>query len=725
MIDVKDLHQGMRDQGYICTPLFATQVASALSSKPTRGVILKGPAGVGKSFLPEVIAKVLDVEMFWHQLSPGTHETDLLLKMYPSESTKAGMTVVKSTIYEAAVASQKGMVLLVLDEWDKSRPSADGMFLDFFQSGRLPLPPQNGVKIKANLDNLLIIITMNDERNVTEPFLRRFSKIDIEQLAPTLVLRALQDTHPDHPYLENALSLYCRALVSEMTKPVTIQELRQLLDAISSLGKYADWNTLVFQFVTKEEENHIMLKNAENLDLEDEDLLRGIRRSAKLDSSAYGNLPTQDNEVDVVKPMLPRISEVRKWKTNIVETTFEDIGDCYGILEKTEDAYTKMALLGDSTDNPSDFGWIKNCSTTLALEKPVDLDLFLNRREMMDGGWGLHEWFRAVRELNHGYSTSDIDETKQTGEIMFRLPFVERSEFIRLVRYQGHIINKMTSDEVISRGVFPLERDRGGRNKIHTSEVNFRWRKEKGIDVIVPLSGMVYFRDIWETSTRSSLIADGTGRREDVYCASNNFFNEQKTVPLANMRSMRHFSNVARYGLTRFPDRRGILWQKLNDILLKTPGVVCTETDVVNPGLHLFFPTDWVESKSITIGRYKEPFSGTFYCEVRINGSLDHSTQLVFSEYSSGSIPVYVPVFCKSRKLLNKLTSGKNRWKRSTKHTRTIMYKGLHFTTCGNAMGYFWSCYPCYIGNGNSTRRDMASMLCRMRYYQDKYNGFK
>ena len=63
-IDVKSLYDGMQSKGYICSPLFVTQVASGLNSKPTRGVMLHGPAGVGKSFLPEVLAEVLDVKMF-------------------------------------------------------------------------------------------------------------------------------------------------------------------------------------------------------------------------------------------------------------------------------------------------------------------------------------------------------------------------------------------------------------------------------------------------------------------------------------------------------------------------------------------------------------------------------------------------------------------------------------------------------------------------------------
>tara|TARA_Y100000310_G_scaffold84285_1_gene81083 strand:+ start:11431 stop:13626 length:2196 start_codon:yes stop_codon:yes gene_type:complete len=731
MIDVKVLHEGMRDNGYICTPLFATQVASALSSRPTRGVILKGPAGVGKSFLPEVIAKVMDIEMFWHQLSPGTHETDLLLKMYPSSSTRAGITVEKSTIYEAAIASQKKKVLLVLDEWDKSRPSADGMFLDFFQSGRLPLPPQDGKKISANLDNLLIIITMNDERAVTEPFLRRFSKIDIEQLAPTLVYKALRDTHPDHPYLENAIALYCRALVSEMEKPVTIQELRQLLDAISSLGKYADWNTLVLQFITKEPENHVLLKDAESIDLEDQDHLIGVGGiNTMLSNKAYGSLPVQENDEQPVKPTLPKVSKIRKWKTDIDDTAFEDLGnDCFGVVEKTPDTYTKLAMLGNATDNPSDLDWIKNCSSSLALKKPIDLDKHIIRHDICCGGFPLNDSFGAVKDQNQQQKTSGVDEKLTSGEIMFRLPFVERSEFMRMVKWQGHILKSMTSNEIISRAQVG---ENGRSVQAPKYDINFRWRKNKGIDVIVPVAGMQWFRTLWQTGRRSYIIDDGQG---DYLHPANDFFvahmSGGRRVPWAHVRSLRHYSNVAKYGLTVVSDHRGTLFQKTaREIQRLERKVFCSSTDEVNPDEHFYHPTDWVCSNAISIGRWENRI-GDMVCEVRINGS--YSLEVAIEITQSGyALPFYVPVKCNARKLLRALSRGigfgTNRFYRNTgvNQPATVRHNRLNFTSCGDSIGYFWSNITPAVGDSRATwKRRLSTMMRRLDYYQRKYNGFK
>ena len=132
-ITVKGIHKSLNTNGYICDVPFAARITSAMQTKPVSGAFLYGPAGTGKSYLPIVLSKTLGVEMFFYQCAPGTREDDLVLKMFPSETTKSGVEIKKSTVFKAAEASHKKKVMLVLDEWDKTRPTADGFFLDFLQ----------------------------------------------------------------------------------------------------------------------------------------------------------------------------------------------------------------------------------------------------------------------------------------------------------------------------------------------------------------------------------------------------------------------------------------------------------------------------------------------------------------------------------------------------------------------------------------------------------------
>ena len=95
--------------------------------------------------------------------------------------------------------------------------------------------------------------------------------------------------------------------MADMPKPATIQELRQLLDAIEYLGAGADWDTLVFQYITKTDENHSLLRNVENGDWDD---FKHEQRK-KLSPEAYQQVfGTEDDSVGNAIEM-PELSNIR------------------------------------------------------------------------------------------------------------------------------------------------------------------------------------------------------------------------------------------------------------------------------------------------------------------------------------------------------------------------------------------------------------------------------
>ena len=134
-ISVKGLHSALNDKGYICNSSFVSRIATSIHAKPVGGAFLYGPAGTGKSLLPQVLAEILERKLFFHQCSAGTREDDLLMRIWPNEDTKSGVKIEYGKVYEASKASQSEEVIVVLDEWDKTKPSADGFFLDFLQYG--------------------------------------------------------------------------------------------------------------------------------------------------------------------------------------------------------------------------------------------------------------------------------------------------------------------------------------------------------------------------------------------------------------------------------------------------------------------------------------------------------------------------------------------------------------------------------------------------------------
>lgn len=314
-----------------------TQVMAALQTQPGAGSFLTGPAGSGKTYLAESVAKIQDRRTFFFQAFPGCRKEELYQTILPDAEQPSGFRTQPGILPLATEASKKGKTALILDEWDKTHPSTDAFLLDFLQNGRVSVP---GSEMIANRDNLLVFVTLNDERELSEPLLRRLPLIELKPPRPFLVNEALRDTHPEHPYIPALVALYQRSLMVHLSKPATIQELRQLLDAITLLGERADWNQLVFQFVTKNWDDHELLKSAEDLPLgkfpDDLGLERPVLE-AKNYELAGGGLPDAAGE-----PMMPRIQ--RDWLRQTPKREVNaDPEQVFGVVPSTESGYDSVA----------------------------------------------------------------------------------------------------------------------------------------------------------------------------------------------------------------------------------------------------------------------------------------------------------------------------------------------------------------------------------------------
>jgi len=419
-ITVKNIHKSLNENGYICGVPFAASITSAIKTKPVSGAFLYGPAGTGKSFLPITLSKTLGIEMFFYQCAPGTREDDLVLKMFPSENTKSGVEIKKSTVFKAAEASHKKPVMLVLDEWDKTRPTADGFFLDFLQYGRLSIP---GSEINANLENMFIFFTANDERDFHEALLRRFPKIDVNPLAPSLVMSALMLTHDGHPHLGNAIKLYEQAVMSGMSKPATIQEIRQLLDAISFLGEGSNWNDLVYQYVTKTPENHKLLFDAKDVEYTD------ITDSVELDVDSFTGEMHNKKKEKKNKVLMPKKVQYHT-STKPVENDKDMPKDSeiYGMYDYDDTNYSIHAhqsmAYGKVADDTSNVNEFEVMHGKLIRKKPLQL---LN----------VGEYIQKSRRIN--------------GEVVFVDSNCKRTDLRWMPRWQEWQIRRCSKTEVVAR----------------------------------------------------------------------------------------------------------------------------------------------------------------------------------------------------------------------------------------------------------------------------------
>jgi len=312
------------------------KLETILAIRPTPGAILIGPPGVGKTYFAQEAARSLGAPLVVHQMTPGAREEELILKLLPGEDGR--VVAHEGAILEAARLSHKGRVVLLLDEWDKSRPSADAFLLDFLQEGRI----RWGIKESARLENLVVFLTSNAERELSEPLLRRLPVLERKPHGPAEVGRMLEETHAGHPFLGPAIRLYEAGLLAwergYSPRPVTIQEIRQLLDAVT-VNPQADWEELLGIFVAKTPREREGLRTA----LEE---LKGrrynpARRKAGYSFEALEEAPEQEEgEERVQAPRIPR-----PWSPKVKAEVTSSLEGAVGLVagEGAEAVFSRFA----------------------------------------------------------------------------------------------------------------------------------------------------------------------------------------------------------------------------------------------------------------------------------------------------------------------------------------------------------------------------------------------
>lgn len=144
-------------------------------SNQVKVVLISGAPGVGKTYFTETYARRHHAGYLYYLCHNWTSDEELFIGVNVGKAvvgTSAEAEVYQDgVLLKAAKLSHQGLVVVCFDEIDKAPQRAETLLLDFLQHGRVYLPSHE--KVTANLRNLVVFLTTNDERPLLEATLRR------------------------------------------------------------------------------------------------------------------------------------------------------------------------------------------------------------------------------------------------------------------------------------------------------------------------------------------------------------------------------------------------------------------------------------------------------------------------------------------------------------------------------------------------------------------------
>jgi len=235
--------------------LIYVAINAARSSKTVPALLLRGPPGAGKTMITQIVADYFNANYVFIQTTLNTTEDELIYKYIPSEQTRSGVRIQYGPLPDALIKSREKITVLTIDEFDKTRPSADALLLDYLQNARVSfrIDDREDV-IVGDKNNLIVFITSNDNREFSEPLLRRVVTINFKLPDPKYVEKLLRRHFDDDKIIKTLTTIYIAGLTTELTKPITIQELIQLGYAMTVMPD-VDFNQLLLSFVVKNVED--------------------------------------------------------------------------------------------------------------------------------------------------------------------------------------------------------------------------------------------------------------------------------------------------------------------------------------------------------------------------------------------------------------------------------------------------------------------------------------
>lgn len=163
-------------------------IISAPKGQGMRVLLLQGPPGTGKTFISQAFAKITDAKYVYTLLHNWSDSSELHVGVDVQAAVAGEADNVRQpgTLAVAARKSLLGPTVLCLDEVDKSNEQTEALLLDFLQTGRVPIQP--GKHVTADPENLIVFMTSNAMRPLSDALYRRARRLNVKPLPAKVVI---------------------------------------------------------------------------------------------------------------------------------------------------------------------------------------------------------------------------------------------------------------------------------------------------------------------------------------------------------------------------------------------------------------------------------------------------------------------------------------------------------------------------------------------------------